>query len=61
MDDEGRGPWVTICSDGPENGVRLRPASLATKLEVERTGRVFAWDGTYDENGDARYRVVTRA
>ena len=56
---------AVFCNDGPENGYRVplsRPPE-ETSIALGDLGgvQVFTWDGTYDENGDARYRPVTKA
>lgn len=47
---------AVLCSDGPENGFRVELDAPVGESRVSGAGGVFSWDGTYDENGDARYR-----
>lgn len=54
MEDEAL--MAVFCSDGPENGYRVPLSGAAGATRVEIGGRMFQWDGTLDEHGDARYR-----
>jgi hypothetical protein len=51
---------AVFCSDGPENGRRVplsrAPGETSIALGDLDGVQVFAWDGTYDEHGDACYR-----
>jgi hypothetical protein len=57
---EDAGAWIVFCSEGPENGRRVRTHALSHDIVMgdEQGVTRFRWDGTYDDHGDARYRVV---
>jgi hypothetical protein len=50
---------AVFCSDHIADGFRMPLYREPERTTFSCGDRVFHWDGTYDENGDARFRERT--